>query len=208
MKKEEFVPGNHTAKYSSKNPIKRYLVNQFLTTFDTLVSSASITRKPAIAEVGCAEGELLKHLHAIYPQARLHACDLDTGEVAKAKQNTSDLSVRFTVQNAENLKKYQDNSFDLVTCCEVLEHVEKPEKALAELARISRKFVLVSVPNEPIWRVLNFCTGNYMKDWGNTPGHLNHWSLTSFQQFLSTAPMEMVSKEYPFPWQMYLLQVK
>ena len=36
--------------------------------------------------------------------------------------------------------------------------------------------LLVSVPREPLWRGLNMARGAYMRDLGNTPGHVNHWS--------------------------------
>ena len=43
---------------------------------------------------------------------------------------------------------FQDNSFDVVTAFEVLEHVafEDVSKALAELKRVSSKFILISLP--------------------------------------------------------------
>lgn len=70
----------------------------------------------------------------------------------------------------------EDNKYDLVVASEVLEHLEKPEKALNELLRVSKKYVFVSVSNEPIWRVLNLVRGKYIKDFGNTPGHIQYWS--------------------------------
>ena len=36
--------------------------------------------------------------------------------------------------------------------------------------------LLVSVPREPLWRALNVARGAYLRELGNTPGHVNHWS--------------------------------
>lgn len=207
MKTNKFVPGNHTEKYDSRNPLKRYLVQNFLHNFGELAISTKLPKNATIAEVGCAEGALIKHLLALFPKADFSACDLDTNEVEKARKNTNGLTVEFSIQNAERLAKYKKASFDLVSCCEVLEHVENPEKALQELLRISRKYILVSVPNEPIWRILNFVTGKYIKNWGNTPGHLNHWSKSSFRSFLYAGNAKITVTKYPLPWQMYLLKV-
>lgn len=42
---------------------------------------------------------------------------------------------------------FDDNSFDIVTALDVLEHLENPHGALKELCRVARKSVMVSLPN-------------------------------------------------------------
>ena len=76
---------------------------------------------------------------------------------------------------AENLP-FADGEFELASAIEVLEHVPDPEHTVAEMARVAPRHLLVSVPREPLWRGLNIARGSYMKELGNTPGHLNHWS--------------------------------
>lgn len=198
--------GNFEDKYHATNPISKLLMRGFLRAFDgnlTLLADVGLT---SICEVGCGEGELLKRLHGLYPQASLAACDISTDEVAKAQVNSADFSVDFSVQNAEALGLYGDGAFDLVVCCEVLEHLENPEAGLRELYRISGRYVLVSVPHEPIWRMLNMARGKYLADFGNTPGHLNHWEAWQFLAFLGgQAGFSIFKKGYPLPWQMVLL---
>ena len=89
---------------------------------------------------------------------------------------------------------------------EVLEHVPEPEQTLSEMARVARRWLLVSVPREPLWRMLNMARGAYWPAMGNTPGHLNHWSKRSFVELLSRHG-EVVELRSPFPWTMLLVRL-
>ena len=67
---------------------------------------------------------------------------------------------------------------------EVLEHLEKPNEAIKEVKRVTKKYCLFSVPNEPYWRIANIIRGAYIKDLGNTPGHIQHWNQNQFKNML------------------------
>jgi 2-polyprenyl-3-methyl-5-hydroxy-6-metoxy-1,4-benzoquinol methylase len=100
---------------------------------------------------------------------------------------------------------YADGEFDMATAIEVLEHVPDPETTVAEMARCASGHLLVSVPREPIWRMVNFARGQYVKDWGNTPGHVNHWSKRSFVSMLAQHG-DVIEARSPFPWTMLLVR--
>jgi len=91
-----------------------------------------------------------------------------------------------------------------VVCCEVLEHLENPQQGLKEIKRISQNSI-VSVPIEPWWRILNLIRLKYLKDLGNTPGHINHWSVAKFNKFLKQK-LKVKNTKIPFPWQIYYCQ--
>jgi len=200
--------GNHEDKYHSKNLISRYLVSNFINNIEKLLKSIPQIGVTRICEVGCGEGELLKITNSIFPDAELNAIDISNEIIEIAKRNCGGIPIEFSVQNAEDLDKFPDAYFDVVICCEVLEHLSNPRKGIEEVFRISNNYVLVSVPNEPIWRILNIMRGKYIRYLGNTPGHLNHWCITTFQGFLIDPDFKMVASNYPFPWQMILLQRK
>jgi 2-polyprenyl-3-methyl-5-hydroxy-6-metoxy-1,4-benzoquinol methylase len=101
---------------------------------------------------------------------------------------------------------YGDGEFEAATAMEVLEHVPDPEAVLAQMCRVTSRWVLVSVPREPLWRALNMARGAYLRDFGNTPGHLNHWSKRGLAALLARHG-EIVELRSPFPWTMALLQV-
>ena len=60
----------------------------------------------------------------------------------------------------------------------------EPEATVAEMARVAQRWLLVSVPREPLWRGLNMARGAYLRELGNTPGHVNHWSKRAFVSLL------------------------
>jgi ubiquinone/menaquinone biosynthesis C-methylase UbiE len=102
---------------------------------------------------------------------------------------------------------FPDASVDLVVGLEVLEHVPDPRQAVAEIGRVAAGHVIVSVPREPIWRVGNMARGRYLRDLGNTPGHVNHWSARSFERFIGeTLPVEQAWR--PLPWTMVRARVR
>lgn len=205
--KTELVTGNYEDKYRTNNLLKKSLVNGFFRSFDFLVKKHIKDGALSICEVGVGEGEILKKISSVFPSAHLFGTDISFGEIEKAKKNTKGVTICFSVQDAQNLSYYPDKTFDLVVCCEVLEHLPQPACGLNEISRICKKNLLVSVPNEPIWRMLNLARFKYLRSLGNTPGHLNHWSKNQFSEFINShIEFHVIEELYPLPWQMVLLQ--
>jgi hypothetical protein len=100
-----------------------------------------------------------------------------------------------------------DERPDLVVCCEVMEHLEEPSKALSALAAMRGELYLFSVPREPIWRILNMARGAYLSDFGNSPGHLQHWSRRGFIRFLKEE-FDLVEVRSPLPWTAILCRLR
>ena len=69
---------------------------------------------------------------------------------------------------------------------------------MREVARLTRHWAILSVPREPIWRALNMARGAYLKDFGNTPGHVNHWSQRAFLKMVGET-LDIVLTAAPAP---------
>lgn len=191
------IVGNVYDKYNSQNPVARLLMAGFLKGVTELYNLAQPT---SVLEVGCGEGALANHLlkHALKQPARFVACDLSLEKVDRR----SDPLIEFNEASIYDLP-YSENEFEFVVCCEVLEHLENPHLGIAEIARVAEKGVLLSTPWEPIWRLLNLARGKYVKELGNTPGHIQHFGrheLIKLVQFR----LKVIQKRTPLPWTIIL----
>lgn len=195
--------GNTYDKYGSTNPVVRRLMAGFEGTLDDLFTQAA---PRSVLDVGCGEGVLSEQWAERLGAARVVGVDLADPKLAAEWGQRSRANLEFRAMNAEQLE-FADDEFDLVAATEVLEHVPDPERVLAEMARVASGHLLVSVPHEPLWRALNVARGAYLRELGNTPGHLNHWSRRAFVSLLSGhgAVAEVRS---PFPWTMLLVAVR
>ncbi|MFH1131874.1 MAG: class I SAM-dependent methyltransferase [Pseudomonadota bacterium] len=193
------VAGNVVDKYRSHNPIMRLLMNNFLRTVSNLYLELPVH---TVLEIGCGEGDLIAHLQKLRP-ADFVGTDFSPRILEMAQKRYPDF--HFQAQSAVSLA-FTDASFDLVVACEVLEHLPDPKAALCEIARVTRQYAILSVPHEPIWRVLNMARFAYLKDFGNTPGHLQHWNAEGFVRFVSSA-MRVRKILSPFPWTMLVAEV-
>jgi 2-polyprenyl-3-methyl-5-hydroxy-6-metoxy-1,4-benzoquinol methylase len=200
---EKVPTGNTYDKYGSTNPVVKRLMAGFERTLDELLGKAS---PETILDVGCGEGVLVEKWADRPGVERIVGIDLEDEALQAEWARRQRPNVEYRAMPAENLP-FEQGSFDLASAIEVLEHVPDPEHTVAEMARVARRHLLVSVPREPLWRGLNMARGAYLRDLGNTPGHVNHWSKRSFVSLLSRHG-EVVQARSPFPWTMLLVRLR
>jgi ubiquinone/menaquinone biosynthesis C-methylase UbiE len=199
---EGTVTGNTFDKYGSNNPVVKRLMAGFERSLAELFRTAG---PRSLLDVGCGEGVLTQQW-AQRLKGRVVGIDLEDPAIQAEWEKRRAPNLEYRVMKAENLP-FSDGEFDLAAAIEVLEHVPDPEHTVAEMARVARGgHLLVSVPREPLWRGLNMARGAYWRDFGNTPGHLNHWSRRGFVELLSRHG-EVVEVRSPFPWTMLLVRV-
>lgn len=200
---EGIVTGNTYDKYSSTNPVVRHLMAGFERTLDELLARAD---PHSLLDVGCGEGVLVhKWAQRLGESRRVVGIDLEEESIQAGWSERRAANLEYRVMQAERLP-FADGEFDLATAIEVLEHVPDPEHTLTEMARCAERHLLVSVPREPLWRMLNMARGAYWSELGNTPGHLNHWSRRSFTALLARHG-KVIEVRSPFPWTMLLVRL-
>jgi 2-polyprenyl-3-methyl-5-hydroxy-6-metoxy-1,4-benzoquinol methylase len=194
--------GNTFDKYGSQNPVVRRLMSSFHAALDELWERAAPS---SVLDVGCGEGVLTVQWAERLGDRRIVGIDLDDPKLRAEWERRERPNLEFRAEEATRLS-FADDEFDLAAAIEVLEHVPDPEATLREMARVARGHLLVSVPREPLWRGLNVARGAYLRDLGNTPGHVNHWSKRGFVSLLSRYGAVEETRS-PFPWTMLLVRV-
>jgi SAM-dependent methyltransferase len=171
--------------------------------FKTLSSLLAKTSGDLVLDAGCGEGYVyLNYLVGTFN--RVYGADLDYRRLRYSIDQHPRLKV--INGNIQNIP-FAANTFDLVVCLEVLEHVGNPEQALAELHRVTKRYTILSVPNEPLWRIGNMLRGAYWRQWGNTPEHINHWSVWGFKRFV-LQHFRIVAVANPVTWTFILAEKK
>jgi 2-polyprenyl-3-methyl-5-hydroxy-6-metoxy-1,4-benzoquinol methylase len=195
--------GNTFDKYGSTNPVVRRLMDGFHRSLDELWELAE---PRSVLDVGCGEGVLTFEWAERLGDGRVVGIDLDDPNLRAEWETRRRANLELRAEEATDLS-FAADEFDVATAIEVLEHVPEPEATLAEMARVASRWLIVSVPREPLWRALNVARGAYWRSLGNTPGHVNHWSRRSFRELLRRyGTVEEVRS--PFPWTMLLVRLR
>lgn len=203
MREYGIIAGNFYNKYETKNPIAKYLMKRFLNSLNLLISHTNVHE---IHEIGCGEGHLSINIAKRNKNVRGSDISQRIIEEAKANAQRRKIDINFKIADIYDLSPEYDAA-ELIVCCEVLEHLNDPDKALAVLSRLARPYLIASVPREPLWSILNLMRGKYLLDFGNTPGHINRWSKKSFLILLSKN-FDIVNTFTPMPWTMVLCKTK
>lgn len=186
-------------KYEDSNLISQFLVNNY---FKSVTKLISLTKAVNSAhEIGIGEGRSTMRINGLVKN--LSGSEYLEKLIPIARKNNPGLNI---FQESVYELKYKSNSVDLVLLLEVLEHLDYPEIALDEISRISKKYLIIGVPNEPLWRILNLCRLQYIKDFGNTPGHINHWSKQSIVKLIQKKYGRIIAVESPIPWSIILAE--
>ncbi len=190
------ISGNYYDKHGTTNPVARWLVEGFYAAFDDLLW---LSGARSLHEVGCGEGVL--SLRAARAGCTVTGTDLEAAAIedARSRAVAAGLSLRFEQRDLHDIGPGSMAGVDLLVCCEVMEHLPDPQTGLEVLARSGAPLVMMSVPREPLWRVMNVARLRYLAALGNTPGHLNHWSRAGFLSFVGRQ-FEVVAVRSPTPW--------
>lgn len=98
------------------------------------VKSLQLKSGERVLDIGCNIGQML---HLMKHQAEIKAVGVDISieSLQNAKLNALN-SFDFVLCSVEKGIPFDDNSFDVITCMDVIEHLENPEFVLSEMKRV------------------------------------------------------------------------
>jgi ubiquinone/menaquinone biosynthesis C-methylase UbiE len=169
-------------KHTAVNPIQRALIARF---HRRLIAEIATLAPATFLDAGCGEGFVARQVIRAVPGIALTGCDVSEAALAIAARANPEAT--FVPGSVISLP-FPDKSFDVVGCFEVLEHLpgDLPRRALAELSRVARRSVVLSVPREPVFSLANAARG---KNWdvrpvGSDPDHKQFWSRAAFGRWV------------------------
>ena len=140
----------------------------------------------SLLDVGSGRGAFLWPFLESFPDKEVHVVDVLERRVALHRAVAAGGAYRLHVHEGDVRElALPDNSVDVVTMLEVLEHIPDAEGAVRNAARIARRHVVVTVPSKPddnpehihlftrealdgLFRRVGFSKLNF----GAVPGHL------------------------------------
>ncbi len=195
---EKIITDNYK-KHTAQNPVQKFLINNFLR---TLLKEAGRLNPQSILDVGCGEGFTLEKLRENKIGEKLVGIDFSDRAIQIGKKLHPNLSLKpGTIYHIP----FKANSFDLVICSEVLEHLEHPEKALLELQRVTKNHCIISIPHEPWFMLANLLRGKNVSRWGNDIEHIQHWSRRGINIMVGKY-FDVKNIKNPFPWTLLVTQ--
>lgn len=150
-----------------------------------------IREQVAVLDVGCGLGEVCADLVSLVgPSGTVVGIDASAELITRSRQQWSDLAIRFEVGDAEALA-FDDATFDAVRAERVVQHLEHPDTAIREMARVVRPggrvlvadavhdASVVATEHPQVWEAIRDHgsgavrhprAGLYLKDWMQAAG--------------------------------------
>ena len=153
-----------------------------------------------VLDAGCGEGVVTTWIAETLPAASVTGLEARKDALEEfARRHGSDERLTGIAGDLYAMP-FADDRFDLVVSTEVVEHLEHPERALREMARVCSGHLLLTVPQEPFFRMGNLARGRYVSRLGSTPGHQSTWGRRGFVRLVEreVGPVRWFSA---FPWQ-------
>lgn len=182
------------SKYKTKNILKRKMIEKFKRKILSILDNYDL--KYTILDVGCGEGFISNYIYKTGKHRLITGIDIDKGAIDFAKGNNK--CINYMVGDVN--KTSSNKKYDIVMALEILEHLENPDKTLKNIMSLSKRQVIISVPNEPFFSLGNLLSLKNVKRFGTPSEHINIWTKKKFIQFLESNNIRDYKLYRSFPW--------
>ncbi len=166
------------------------------------VTISHINHEQRILDIGCGEGITLERLRRRFPDRHILGLDLLAENVAICKNHGLPI-----VQGDVYDLAFADGAFDCCLFMEVIEHLARPERALAEIHRVLKTggLLLIVFPNDLMWVLARLATLK-IKEAFYDPGHVRQWSPRSIRDEVVEHGFEII-KQISLPFRCWPLSL-
>lgn len=144
---------------------------------------------PRILDAGCGEGITLEKVIKGFADAEVEGVDIDPQNVAVCRKH----ELPVTRAGIYDLP-YENACFDTCLLMEVIEHLDHPDKALTELARVTRPGgqVVVVYPVDWAWFVARLLCLRFKEAFFD-PGHVRQWTARALARLMQQCGLRPVA---------------
>jgi len=148
-------------------------------------------RQGHLLDYGAGQGDFTKTLHGKF-DFTVHAVDLMFTKLP---------NVNWYVQDLNRALQFKDGQFDMVTCIEVIEHLENPRRVVRELFRVLKPggWCILTTPNNESWRSLLslVARGHFVSFTDSSyPAHITALNRIDLERIFKEAGFEPAQFDY------------
>jgi SAM-dependent methyltransferase len=146
-------------------------------------------RPQRVLDFGCGNGVLTQLMHSQGFGSEIVGVDVSATALQFASRRFARPGLRF--ESRSGRAGLADlGVFDVVVASHVLEHLDDPDRALAELSAVA-EWLLLEVPLEDCW-VSRLISALGRDRTQNPVGHVKFWTRTSFRALLEAAGLVVI----------------
>jgi len=186
----EQVPVDYYQKGIERNILQRIWHNNKLKIVVDFIPDVPKT----ILDVGCASGWFISKISKKFSKAKCYAIDIYDKGIKYAKKTYP--KIEFKVADAHKIP-YKKNTFDLVICTEVLEHLDTPKSAILEIKRVLKKGGLSIIELDSGNLLFSLVWYIWRKLWGKVwnDSHLHSFNIKKMEKMIISCGFSILRKE-------------
>jgi len=139
-------------------------------------------------DLGCGDGLFLQALR----YKGIEGCGLDFSVDGIKKCKEKGIKAR-VYDFSDKPLPFDDNTFDYVVMLDILEHLYYPEKVLKEACRVSKKYIIISVPNfNSLPSRIQMFLGKVPENNRPNKGHIFWFNFNNLRQMLMSTKLAII----------------
>jgi len=137
------------ANFATMSPGMRWITYLL----EKILKKADINSIKSVIDVGCGEGSRTFFLKTRIPDASVLGADFSEAGIEQARKTWCEgiSGLEYTCVEAGD-ESLWENKYDLITCFEVLEHLDEWKPIVDKFIKSSNKYILLSFPAGRMWK--------------------------------------------------------